>query len=262
MSLSVAAVLLVMSLASSAHAERAIAVTIEDGVPFTSADLTAALRLRVPDHGSPVRVRVAAAIGGVRVETDGRAREVALADVTGATAARLVALAASDLLLRDLADPGTTVEPRPHTHVTIGALGTAAAWDGILGGALLDAAVARGPWLAAIEVGAGGLVASELGLTTGVARIGGGWRSGALELRAGAVAMPIVVEHGVGDRTILVGGTASIRVRLALTARWRMVVGAGADMFATRTRYELTGMPSLDTPWWAPWAALGIEVTR
>jgi hypothetical protein len=254
-----------------AEAERAVFAEVPATAPFDAAQLTEALRLRLPADGEPVRVRVAiiaVASGGagVRIEARGNAREVALGGLIGAAAARLVALAADDLLLDDLAiEPVASRALMPiessRARPTIGVLGGAAAWQSALGGVQIDIALPRDAWLFAIEAGGATLIDGPLGLTAAVVRLGGGVRLGALELRAGATLAPVIVSEGAGDQTILLGAGASARLRLPLSSSVRVVVATGGDVFATRTTYVRDGMQVLTTPRAAPWLAVGMEVT-
>lgn len=260
----------VLIAAQAASAERAIVTEVTAIAPFDANELTAALRVRLARDGAPVTVRVLAIPAGVRVEvssTDqaivrGGARDVSLEGLSGATAARMVALAASDLILDDLAMPAavatTEVEPG---RTTISMLGAAAAWDDVFGGATVDLARSRGRWLVAIEGGGATLVGGSIGLTAAMIRLSGGLRLGWFELRAGGTVAPLIVSDGAGDRTVLVGAGASARVRVTVIDGLSAVFAAGGDVFATRTQYLVGGMPALATPRAAPWFGAGIEVT-
>jgi hypothetical protein len=97
-------------------------------------------------------------------------------------------------------------------------------------------------------------------LVAGVVRVDAGVRASWLELRAGATVMPLVVTTGGGDTTVLVGAGASARVRVPVVEGVHAVIAGGADVFATRTHYQLAGATAFATPSWAPWLALGLEV--
>jgi hypothetical protein len=243
--------------------EHSVMVDVAPAAPFDAAQLAAALRLRLPAGGSPVRVRVIAIPGGVRIEARGNARDVALRGSTGPAAARLVALAATDLLLDDLAvapevpaaSPGV-----PHA-VTIAALGGIVGWAHELASVGVDLAVARGRWLVAVEAGGGTLISGSLHLTAGVLRLGAGARLGPFELRAGATVMPLSVGSGTGDTTALVGAGASARLRAPITASVHGVLSIGDDVFANRTTYMLEQVRVLSTPRNSLWFEAGLEVT-
>ena len=265
----VIAVLIAVSVPVPAYAERAIAVEVTFAAPFEAGELREALRVRLPAEGGPVRVRVALTPTGIQVETPRGVREVDVAGLEGVAAARLVALAASDLLLEDLAtfpvSPPSLVESTAAPAappVALGVVGGIAGWDRALGGAMADLTLPRGARdLIAIEAGGGTLLGSGIHLTAAIVRFSGGIRLGVLELRAGAVLAPIFVSDGVGDTTLLAGAAASARVRVPLSPQFRAVFAAGLDAFATRTQYLHDGMAALETPQLAPWFGIGMEVT-
>ena len=225
----------------------------------------------MPTGRAPIRVRVFAITGGVRVESRGGARDIPLGTFTGAAAARLVALAASDLLVDDLAvtlldEPeaaraSAPVDARARGRTTVSAFGSAAAWSHALGGLAIDVARSSGDRVVALEAGGGTLIGSPLRLTAGVVRVGGGVRIGSAELRATATVVPLFVSDGVGDQTALWGIGASARARIPLVAGVRAVVATGVDVFATRSTYVVDAMPVLETPRAAAWFAAGVEVT-
>jgi hypothetical protein len=242
--------------------ERPVIAEVATTAPFDAPELAAALRLRLPAGGPPIRVRVVTTPGGVRIEAGGSAREVALRGTTGPDAARLVALAATDLLLDDpVVGAEVPVAPAaPRRSVTIGVLGGVVAWQHPIAGLGVDLAMPRGAWLVALEAGGGTLLDGPLRLTTGVVRLAVGTRHGAFDLRAGASFMPLTVGDGAGDATVLVGVGTSVRVRAAIGIGVDAVLAGGLDLFATRTTYVLDGMPVLTTPRIAPWVAAGLEV--
>jgi hypothetical protein len=242
--------------------ERPVIADVSATAPFDAPQLAAALRLRLPASGAPVRIRVVTTPGGVRIEAGGNTREVALRGSTGQDAARLVALAATDLLddLVVAAEAPVAPQAAPRPSVTIGALGGVVAWQHPIAGLGIDLALARDTWLLALEAGGGTLLDGPLRLTTGVIRFAGGTRHGAFDLRAGATVMPLTVGDGTGDATVLVGAGASVRVRAPIGIGVHAVLAGGIDIFATRTTYVLDGMPVLTTPAIAPWLAAGLEV--
>ena len=250
-------VLVLVGTARRARAERPIHVEAA-GAPFAAEELVAALRVRIPANGAPVQIRVTAIEQGVRIESGGAVRDVPLADLRGGDAARLVALAADDLLLDDLAMPPPAL-PRAR-KTTLGVLGGAAAWDGTLGGMALDMVVPRGGVVLAVEAGGARLFGGALDVTAATVRATAGVRAGWLEVRGGLTFVPVFVTTGAGDATVLAGAGASARVLVPISPALSGVIGGGLDVFATRTEYRITGMPALTTPRWAPWLALGIEV--
>src|SRR3954471_4469139 len=133
--------LVAMLAVRKAAAERAIVVDEPANAPFAATELAAAIRVRIASDGAPVRVRVTPTTTGVRIETRGEHREVDLSGLHGADAARMVALAADDLLVDDLAPPPLPERRQP---LELGVLGAVTGWDGVLGGLTLDLAVPRG----------------------------------------------------------------------------------------------------------------------
>ncbi len=260
---------LVLSAAQPAAAERSILADVPAMAPFDARELAAALRVRLAREGAPVTVRVLATATGVRVEVSttenaierGGAREVSLEGLTGETAARMVALAADDLMLDELALPPIAPRVAATRITTVSVVGAAAAWDDLFGAVTLDVARQRGPWIAALDLGGATLVGGPINLSAAVVRLSAGYRVSWLELRAGATFAPLIVSDGDGDSTVLVGGGASARLRVPLGDGVRAVIAAGADVFATRTQYLVDGMPTLTTPRTAPWFGAGIEVT-
>jgi hypothetical protein len=251
--------LLVVLGSGRAAAERAIVVELAGPQAFDAGELTAAVRVRVAPDGGRIQLRVSRSGDGVLVETRGATRSVVLGDRRGADAARLVALAASDLLFDDLAQ-SPTVEPRA-PGFTIAALGTVAAGDsGSLAVATIDLTLPRGAWLATASLGAGQLIGAGVHASEGIVRLGGGRRIGWLDLTAGVTFVPISVSDGAGDLTMLVGGGVAARLRVPLAERVWLVIAAGADAFATRSEYTSNGTAVASTPWLAPWVALGVEV--
>jgi hypothetical protein len=254
------AALIVVVLCGVAAAQPA--VTIDGDAPFTAEELSAALAVRVPDAS---RVEITSTAGGVIVSIGGSSRVVELGDARGEAAARLVALAASDLVLVDLATPPVSAPgavaaktgPDPTTVALTG--GAASGWDGLLGGVTLHLTMPHGGWLIGVDAGGVTLVDSAFDLTGAVVRVGVGRRLGWLDVKVGAMAVPISVSEGAGDRTVLFGGSASAYLRVPVEGL-HLVFGFGLDAFATRTEYEMTGLPAAATPWVAPWLEAGVEL--
>ena len=255
-SLAIAATL--ACLAGRALAERAIVVDAA-GAPFSPRELADALRVRVARDGAPLHVRVTATERGVRVEVLGAAREIELGALTGAAAARLVALAADDMLLEDLATPPALAHPTRSRAALAFAAG-AAAWDAPFPNAFASASLQRGRWLIAVDAGAGSIVGGNVQLIAGIARLSGGVRAGAFDVRAGASIAPFWVTTGAGDTSIAFGGGASVRAHLPLGRSVELVPVGGLDAFANRTHYSIAGMPAFTTPFVSPWLALELEV--
>src|SRR5262245_58025268 len=125
-----------------AAAERALAIELDAKAPFAERELADALRVRIGAAGAPVKLTITTTEHGVTVGARGASRDVELAGRTGADAARLVALAAVDLLFDDLATapggpPGLAVvqtAPRASDRFSIGVVGMAAQWGGTIAG--------------------------------------------------------------------------------------------------------------------------------
>ena len=163
-----------------ARAERAIVVDAADA-PFAASDLATAIRVRVPAEGDSIRIRVTATEHGVQIEAVGGVREVDLLGLRGPAAARLVALAANDLLPDDLASPaapgvssivvpGGLRAPRS-SDASLGVLGAAAGWDHVLGNLMFDLALPHDRWLVAFELGGGVLMNSDVHLAAAILRV-------------------------------------------------------------------------------------------
>jgi hypothetical protein len=277
--LSATAIVLVLVLVLGLGLRRAAAeptVEVTGDAPFAPDELVAALAVRVGERD--VRVHITPTASGVIVAIAGASRVVPLAGARGPAAARLVALAASDLVLVDLATPpsaapGEAAVSEPVAAVTGGVVaparerttvaitGSAAGgWDGTLAGVTVSLAVPRGRWLVAADLGGVALSDRDLDLVGAVIRVGGGRRFGWLDVRAGAIAAPISVGAGAGDRTVLFGAGASAWARLRLGGSVRAVLAGGVDAFATRSEYRMNDAAIGATPWIAPWVAAGLEV--
>lgn len=240
-----------------AAAERTVTVEVVAPAPLQADDVRRALGLRLARTGAAVHVRVAPTAAGLEVAAGGGAREISIAGLSVEAATRLVALTASDLLLDELAPL-----PRPPaSHAwSIGLSTSAAGWEAMLGGVAGEVAVARGGVVGVAELGAATLLAGPLQLDGATLRLDAGVRRGIVELRGGATLAAIRVGDGAGDRTVLAGANASVRVRLPVASRVRAVFGLGADAFATRTIYRTGGMTVLATPRVAPGFTAGVEL--
>jgi hypothetical protein len=186
-------------------------------------------------------------------------RDVAITGLGGIEAARLVALAIDDLALDDgLALP--VVHPRirrePSTFSLLGAAGDHAL---PVYGAVATLAYPRGRWLLAFDAGLTAPATEMLTVTTATLRANAGVRLGWVDLRAGITLMPIQVDGGVGDLSVLAGVGASARVRIPVTRSVRAVAAVGIDAFANPTRYQIDGVDVMTTGWLAPWLGVGVE---
>jgi hypothetical protein len=256
-SLRIATGLVVLGLGRGAAAERAIVVDAADA-PFAAAELAAAIRVRVPLAGPPLHVRVTAIDGGVHVAADGGARDVELGDRRGVDAARLVALAANDLMIDQPIAVEAGQPPRARS-TALDVLAGAASWNGVLAGIAVEVAIPQGAWQISADLGGGALLRGPVQLADAEARVGLGRLIGPLELRVEAIAEPLFVSTGAGDITALLGASASVRARIPL-GDVRVVLAAGGDAFATQTEYRVAGAEVLTTPRIAPWLRVGVEV--
>ncbi len=251
--------LMIAMLGAPAAAERTIVVDIAANGPFTATELTEALRVRVSPTGAPLHIRVTTTDDAVRIDAGGTARDLELGGRRGVDAARLVAIAASDLALDNLAATPPP-PPRPPPTFAIGALGGASAFTGTLAGGALDFTLGGGPWLFDGSVGGGALVDGPIHGDDVIVRIGGGYRIGWLDVIASATFAPLIVSDGAGDVTVLLGAGASARLRIPIAERVHAIIAAGADVFATRTEYTSVGADVTETPLVAPWVAAGVEL--
>jgi hypothetical protein len=266
----------VLSTARATTAEP-LAISTTGALPFSQAELEAAvaLRARVAAHG--LEAHVAGDGETVHVAVADRARVVTLAGERGADAARLVAFAILDVAGDQLDPPPapTSTDERVDALVpppTPAARAAGAPWSVALwamtgthsGGALeLAAALSRHVRV----VGSGG---ASLGETRGPlavrafpvhAGIAGRW--GQLELRAGAAAMVMHASAARSSPDAIVGGGAAALWVQPIAAGFALYAGAGADGFATALDYHVGGTAVAATDravWWAG-AALAREVT-
>jgi hypothetical protein len=235
------------------HARAEVQVQVDDA-PFSAADLASALRVRV---NAALAVHVVGAGDHVTVAIGDTTRDVELGGRTGPDAARLVALAVVDLALDDLAVVPKSAPPASALSVEL--LGSATVWTGVLAGATADLALAKGRWIAALDVSGTEHVSGTLGVAAAPVRACAGLRLDQLELRGGVAIVPTWVSDGTGDQVTLLGVTASARLRLMVTSKLGFVAAVGADAYGTQTVYHL-GMSTIATPWVAPWLAAGMEL--
>jgi hypothetical protein len=255
---------------TAAADELAFAVDVGDGVPFTAAELEAAVALRLGEDAAalPVRVIGAGRSGEVVVIVGESRRAVVLGDAVGEAAARRVALVSLDLFrevsARSDPEPGPGPVPGPDPvsvsgsapsperrgglgwgSVSVSAIGTIGDGDG--GGVRAAGRVAVG----AIDiVGAIGVAVStgDAGtrVTTVPVRLGVGkrWRLGGVVwgIDVGGVTAPYRIRTDDGDaryrdgRTRL-GGTGSISVAVPVWRSLWLGADAGVDVFGATQRY-------------------------
>jgi len=137
------------------------------------------------------------------------------------------------------------------------------AHGGAVPGAALEASLALGgAWCATVQVGwqagpdatAGG---ERVAMTELPVRAGVGQRRGALAWRATAIALPYRVSGGRGHTGMELGAGASLALFVPVGAV-TLVVAAGADGFAGRTRFQIHGEDAVATPRLAGWIGAGV----
>lgn len=270
-------------LASSAQAQaRRVSVSCQGALPFTSVELTEAIQLRLP----VMRIPGADALPAVRVQgrTPDRAaitvgpanRVISLKDLSGADAARVVALLALDLISnlqrevassRPVGDVRKPHSPKRSNTVFVGvsprlAVGVSE-WSptfeptldlGLKISRYVSVFVEAGfTWVGA---GDGALAVSLVEIP---ARIGAAVRYRWLEARAGLALRPYLLSGGTDDQGVLVGGGGSLRVLRRMTAWLTGYLAAGVDLFATRKDFQVVkGETGLRTSWVVPWLGLGV----
>jgi len=272
-----------------------LAVHTRGELPFSTAELDAALVLRtqLADASSPVPVdaQVTGERDDVIVAVTGRTRRVALGGQHGADAARLVAFALLDLAGDQLDPPAAPertqepertddlalVPPPPHATTTTRfeprmiERAAAPAWSlGLVaaGGTRNELALELGVRLAGpiriVGSGGAGLSITNTVMTTTITRralplrLSLAWRRGAFEARAGAVAL---IEQASADRAqtdVIVGGGGAVVWSPVRFERFAGFVGAGLDGFATAIDYRVAGQPIATTERIGWWGGVGV----
>ena len=259
-----------------------LAIETSGPLPFTTAELETALAVRtqLADQDAPRRLSAHVVGDGstVRIELSGHTRSVALDGQHGAEAARLVAVAILDLA-GDQLDPPDALTPPPQPAPAIVRAPAspvpdaevAMPWSlGIwaVSGTRTEASVElgvriHGP-LRAFAAGGAGLeqTATAMSLTvsrrTFPVRAGIAWQRGSFEARVTAIA---VVESASAERSatdVIAGAGLSIVWRPARIGDVSLLVGAGADGFASSIDYRVHDMPIVSTDRVAGWAGLGL----
>ena len=268
----------VLALPGAVHGEP-VAVHTTGALPFSSAELDAALALRSPGGRAARSARqleagVAAVGDSVRVEVAGRERTVALEGQQGADAARIVAFAILDLAGDQLDPPASldvaAVAPTPRPRGRTGAW-SLAAWG--VAGSRSEAMLELGLPLTRRTriVGAAGLglatqttvMARSVTVRAAPIRLGVAVRipTTPLELRAGAL---VLVERASADRSATnagLGAGGALVGRMPIASRIALVAGAGADGFATAFDYQVDRRSVATTSRLAWWVGGGIEVS-
>jgi hypothetical protein len=271
--------------AGPASASPSIHLVVGDGLPFTGAALGEAVALRAPVADAGVEVVVeAAGADAVRVRAGGKERIVPLSGRSGRAAARWVALALVDLAGEEATpaalppevaavEPADDSEaaplevraaptPRSTPGTRLALLPTLTLGDGLAAGATVLVTHRIGAWtgLASLGVASGpsaSLAGVEVSLLAAPIRVGIARRAGPLELAAAAVLVPIHASGGVGHAGLEVGAGLAAYLRLDL-GPVPLLVGAGADAYATRTELQVRGQTALATPRLGAWVGVGV----
>jgi len=232
-------------------------VAIEDGVPFTAPELTAALSLRGVAAGeitvrvaSPSAVELSTPVGRLRVEL-GAAR--------GADAARLVALQLVPLSLEPalpapfaLVSGSQTVEDHGWMFgITAGGGRGLEGRDLGVAAIRADAMWASGAWRCGGSVGwlheIEGAAPGTPGITAefAVIRTVGGAAVGPFELVAGPEFAPY--RMGGAASGVTIGAAASVRIVIVARRSWQALATTDFDLFAHRLVIQRGGMELAST---------------
>jgi len=234
-----------------------VRVALAGDLPCARGELIEALTLRITTTDA---IAVQATGDRVQIRIADRTRELDLGGVRGAAAARLIALAAADLILiEEPAGAPAPPAPVPWGRIAVGArLSTGAAPKGTFA---VDLTLGRRPPRVAVELGVGTNSSGATGV--GVSLLAVPVRAAIafgndVELRAGAVAIPHVVDYaGYHHTDVLWGAGLEGRGRIALDSAY-LVLSAGLDVFANQLEYRYDGTGVLVTPRVQIWSGLGV----
>jgi len=282
-----AALLLLLVLVPVAVAAegRSIQVTCQGPLSFSQAELERALRLRLPLMRLPAQGELPAAtvqalpphravivVGGA----GGTSRRfVSLKDLSGADAARIVALLildqAANLSRSPERESTSTLEepipglPAPSDFIYVGisprlSLGVRE-WAPAFGPTVDVAVRVYSLLLAFVEAGftwtTAGDGEEELTLYEVPVRAGLGLRYRFFEARLGAVIRPYWVTGAGDDSGVLAGGSLGLHFRRVLTGWLTGYVAAGVDLLTPRKDFRVDGETVMTTSWAVPWVGLG-----
>jgi len=247
-------------------------LVVQPGVPFTAAQLEAAIAARggPEEAGLDIEVTCPSPARLVLVMPQGR-WEIEIGAASGEAAARVVALHVIELARGAAAVPAATfaapakavalpaaavrisTSPRAQEHYRlatfgVGSLGTHAGDLASLGGAI--ELTRTGRWVAgggiawqhgfAIERTPGLPIAADLIRVRAVA----GVALGPAELVAGGFAGRNIVDGGTGTISRWdTGLAAEVRAALRVSATWAIVIAAGAELFRERIEVRLDSGP-------------------
>ncbi len=287
--------LLVLCAASRAALGDPLEIQTRGELPFSTAELEAALALRTdlatPASTSRIQTRVVAEGAEIQIELAGRTRRIGLDGARGAEAARLVAFAIIDVAGEYLDPPRV----RPPVRVAalpsppVAELTVSSAADRPHGRddlrwslAVWGAAGTRRAASVELEVGLRGrlnaIAAAGAGLPTAAGtgdmqvttstfpfRLGLGLRIAGLELRVMAA---LQVDRARAQRSstdVQIGGGASLTYVAPFSLGGvHPCVGAGLDVFSSSIVYRVQGAPVTSAERLAYWAGFGLafEVAR
>lgn len=277
----------------------AVSLEMDRDLIFTSSQLSTALSLRgvvvTADHaagrpGEPARrVQIRRTNpDAVVVIHEHMRRELVLGSLSPVAAARLVALAISDLVrssmavplsLSSPAEPGADEEStlRDAPLATVGLLGRVGGGGNLdrpsfavaLEGSLRLWSTLRG----ILSAGAAFTLPAEDGdtrltLTAFCLRANLGWSPRALprlEARLGAMIRPLWIAgesgvHELSHQWLQAGAELAVLYQLRLASRLDGTLGLGMDLFFNRMEFLVRGTPVLATERVALWAGLGLRV--
>ena len=258
-------IILVVWLAALEARSAGVYVEVNGDATFTRADLEAVVSARTTlarESTPDVLVVVITLVGDRAVlEAAGKVQRVDLGGRAGLAAARLLAIAVTDLM----ADLPTVPTPRAQRERAMVAIWPSAAASGddleptFLGGSL-DLSVPVGGWRAALTVS--GLRSFEVepgtSLDALVARAAWGRRFGPLELRGGPLLTVYQAHGGQGHSGTLLGGAAAALLAAHVAGGVVLVVSVGLDGYAQRASFVVDGRSVMATPRVQAWAGLGL----
>jgi hypothetical protein len=253
-----------------------LALATSGDLPFTRAELEAALAVRVGLAEAGASRRIDAQVTGdarhVQIAVAGRARSVALAGERGADAARLVAFSILDVAGDQLDPPAGPRDEIPLEPSPAPALKqdtgpwTLALW-GSVGSDAAGTLELAAPLAGRVRlVGAAGVglatseraMAREVSLRAFPARLWLAMRVWHVELRAGAVGVLQQASAARSSLDTLAGASAGVVFVEPLAHGFSLLAGGGGDAFANALDYRVDGMHVTTTDRFGWWAGAGI----
>lgn len=274
--LNVAARVLSATLAAwvaEARADAPLSVTIEEPVPFSREELAASIAARMPTAPpgtatQPVIIGPASP-AGIAVRTGKRTHLVPVGDRRGSSAARVVALVVTDLMVQELApaqdmaltsrgpapEPGAWLGPLALRLTVVGGVSKGSGAEEPYGFALdADATLPLrqvvvglmlgGAWIPQRRAGR----PDEVAFTEAVGRLVIGWRRDPFEILAGPFVSPYALTGAAEHAGVLLGAGVIGRLAPHLTGHLRLVVSLRADGYTNRTHVSWTTGGGFATP--------------